>query len=148
MSMRIKTRWLLLVSILAVVVAGLAWQLWPEPAIGPASFQRIQIGMTQAEVVAIMGILPSDYIEATNLWINSGARFFPFRNELASIPVGEFYSTFSTKGKMYGVWYGNAYNIKVVFDESNRTVGAILEEVPQYNVLDRTKEWLGISGDL
>lgn len=58
-------RCLLLVAALTVVVLGATWYLWPEPPIGPASYRRIELGMTQAEVEAVIGLPPGNYSRAT-----------------------------------------------------------------------------------
>jgi hypothetical protein len=52
-----RTRRLLLLALTAATAAGLlaAWWLWPRTAITPENFERVQIGMTLAEVEAILG---------------------------------------------------------------------------------------------
>jgi hypothetical protein len=52
-----RTRRLLLLWLTAATVAGLvtAWLLWPRPAITRENAAKIQVGMTSAEVEAILG---------------------------------------------------------------------------------------------
>jgi hypothetical protein len=112
-SMLLNRRKVALLALLSIIVAGLTWFCWPEPTIGPVSFQRIQIGMTQAEVEAIIGILPSYSIKVDDwLRVFSGSHS-PV--EVASIPEMQFHSTLLTKGKIYCSWSGDVYNISVSF---------------------------------
>src|SRR4051812_12875345 len=52
-----RSRRLLLFSVPAALVAGLlaAWLLWPRTAITRENAERVQVGMTRAEVEAILG---------------------------------------------------------------------------------------------
>jgi hypothetical protein len=54
-------RGLLAVAALTAVGLGAVWCLWPAPAIGQSSYERIQLGMTPTEVEAVIGLPPGDY---------------------------------------------------------------------------------------
>jgi hypothetical protein len=59
-----RRRVLLSVSILAVLAIGIfvgGWLLQPKPRIDQESYDRIKVGMTLAEVEAIIGAPPGDY---------------------------------------------------------------------------------------
>jgi hypothetical protein len=54
---------------LAVVVAAGAWLLWPrQDRITPENLDRIELGMTRAEVEAILGGPPGDYRTVWTDW--------------------------------------------------------------------------------
>jgi hypothetical protein len=53
----VKKRWLSLTFGL-IAVTAILWLLWPTDAIGPAAFDRIQLGMSAMEVEAILGSRP------------------------------------------------------------------------------------------
>jgi hypothetical protein len=50
-------RGLLAVVVLTVAALGTMWLMWPEPA----SFRRIELDMTQAEIEALIGLPPGRY---------------------------------------------------------------------------------------
>jgi hypothetical protein len=68
-----KKKYLLLLAAIAVIsvsVFVVAVVLPTRPGITKANFDRVQIGMTQAEVVEIFGERPSD-IRPTYRWVES-----------------------------------------------------------------------------
>src|SRR5215208_1151131 len=117
---RSRRAWLL--GLLAVVwVAGAAWGFWPrDPGpICPDSFQRLELGMTQAEIEGVLGLLPGDYY--------TGPR------QIGRLP-GPFINRIQQKGERPSYddcakWMGDYYFIGVAFDGDGKAVWYCLAEV-------------------
>ncbi len=66
-----KRRLLLLAALtLAVIAAPVAWELRDHPGVTKANFDRIQKGMTPAEVSQLLGGPPGDVLIHTCWWSN------------------------------------------------------------------------------
>jgi hypothetical protein len=144
---RLKRR-LLAVAVLTFMAFGAVWLLWPEPAIGPASYQRIELGMTQPEIEAIIGLPPGDYTgrpkaTALNLPVR---RNIPIRIEEKGIITLQD-GAYSVDDRVPGVeWLGSRCFIVVVFEDGQATycglhVDTMAGKPP--GLLDQIRSWLG-----
>ncbi len=130
-----KNKWELLATLagLAVVAGAGAFALWalmpqrPRDRLDPAAYSRIRAGMTEAEVLAVVGRPPGDLyagqavrgkrgISDVSGW---GLRPENWRrvNDLAPDPQD---------GLMPRVWWGRRYILEVVFDADRKVVGCRL----------------------
>lgn len=127
----IKRRLLFLDLALLVLVVG--WSLWfvsvvTVDPIGPASYQRIQFGMTQAEIEAIIGLPPGDY--------NNG----PPRYETPKAGSNKE----EPAGFQMAKWTGTRHSIVVVFDEEGMATSSWLEDLDPPTKMELLKWWLGL----
>jgi hypothetical protein len=123
-SPRLK-RSLLAVAVLTGVVLGAVWVLWPEPAIGPASYERIQLAMTQAEVEAVIGLPPGNYYRYPGgiPW-NWKRGPFGFTREEKGLSLRH-----RSEQIPFEHWWGNEYAIQVAFDPDGHAIGCALLDV-------------------
>lgn len=127
-------RSLLAVAALTAVVLAVVWLLWPEPAIGPASYERIRLGMTQAEVEAVIGLPPGIYHNQ----IGGEA----LTSDVRGLPMSR-----SSDYHRSAEWWGTKHGIFVAFDKSGAVVGCQLFDVQpprgSAGLLERIRSWLG-----
>lgn len=100
--------WHLRVVLLAVAV-GLAVALWPWPAprvyIDEADLQRVQAGMTEAEVEGLLGCPEGNYITEDDVW--------PVRAVCGMVRAPQ-------PGEVTRSWTTNAWWITIEFDNRGR----------------------------
>ncbi len=147
-----RRRWLILAALVCVTpAAGLAWLLTrPNPEISRDSYDRIQEGMTLAEVEAIVGAPPGDYggedpsaygIQACQGWICS--LFADWRHGTPSIPLQDLQRKLD-EGRIV-VWTGRSYALAVQLDAQDRVVatgiGVVMRE---WSWWERLLDRLGI----
>lgn len=131
---RLKRR-LLVVAVLTMFAFGALWLLWPEPVIGPASYQRIELGMTEAEIEAMIGLPPSHH--------------YPDRIILAPEPYGYVAAkgNYPGEGNMPSVeWRGSKYSIVVFFENGQASYCGLFElgkSMKPPDLLVRIRNWLG-----
>lgn len=123
-----------LLGLVVCLVGGAAWLLWPTDPVCPRAFDRIQLGMTEEEVKAAMGMPPGNHYTVNPLAVYS----------LLPLP-------FAKKGNAAeGVpmfWAGDQYCIMVWCDDTGAVVGAFIFQVPSWkspSLLDRLRARLGI----
>jgi hypothetical protein len=137
--MRLSTklkRSLLAVAVLTAVVLAATWFLWPGSAIGPTRYRRIQLGMTQAEVEAIIGLPPGDYYGVPDFIVGSG-------REQMGLPVHR-----QDNDSKVAAWCGNMHIICVTFDSDGCVAGSGLWDIELLGkpptLLDRVRSRLGL----
>ncbi len=133
--MRLRT------MVLGTVAAGLlamalaaacAFALWyavlrpgPGDAIGPAACARIHAGMTEAEVVAAVGMPPGDYYTGPRDEVSP----------LAVDPNGWGVKALDRPGLSNRQWWGNSYMLEVDFGADDKVVGCFLWKIVS------TRDW-------
>jgi hypothetical protein len=139
---KLKRR-LLAVAVLTTVALGAVWMLWPEqePAIGPESYRRIRLGMTQAEIEAAIGIPPGIYSRHSKVsqWVS---RTLVEQRGIRPLQDGEY----SLEKPRPGVeWIGDVYVIEVVFEHELATCCVLWDATAErpLGILDRIRSWLG-----
>jgi hypothetical protein len=123
-------RMLGLVGVAAGLIAFVGWRAFapPPPRINLDSFARIQPGMTQAEVEAILGVPPGDYAAAGSVRPTLGVN----PNEL---PAGARREDWWAEEAAVAVWFGQ--DGRVV----NATAASWTTDSPW---LERVRRWLGL----
>jgi hypothetical protein len=142
LSPRLK-RGLLAVAVLTTGVLGAVWLLWPEPPISPANFRRIELGMTQAEIEAIIGLPPGVYYGRPS--VPSNQLDFVHVEGKGKVPKdgddgedGNFRPSVE--------WVGHRFSILVDFEQGQATCCRLFELAPpggSPGMLDRIRSWLG-----
>lgn len=118
-----KRRWVLVLAGLAVLAAG-AFVLWLQPErISQENFDRIRVGMSRAEVEAILGGPPGDYRTVRTVWnsaVEEDPAYCSAVDYRASIIDEKGYSSSSLEGGVWasgvpitGSWFGNEGEIQV-----------------------------------
>ena len=128
-----KRRWQWVAGGLLVTLLGTAaaWLLLSRgPQIDPASYDRIMVGMTTADVEAIIGAPSGDYSS------RKVTSFVMLRNDRA-VPK-------SKDGFNESVWVGRTHVIAVEFDDDYRVVGKDIGEVQDPPWWDRLLAMFGI----
>lgn len=139
-SLARRLRWpLLLLGLLAVLVGVAGWLLLPADPIGPRAFERIQLGMTEEEVEAVMGSPAGSYVSETI----TDAQLIRRRYLI------EWKRMDSDNGKRYSkAWHGDSYWIQVDVNEQGKALAAGLfdkrTDLSQPTFLDRLRAWLGL----
>ncbi len=157
-----KKRWLLVLGPVAVLALGVAWSLWSRNPIGPANFNRIQLGMTLEEIETLFGLPNGDicpsgsfadyprgnkYVGRKNKWLDR--RWGPTVHLIGEfgIPYGEVGGWLdSTKdlNRFARGWFGNDFAIGVAFDENGAAAGYYLCELEDSRGMrDRLCDLLG-----
>jgi hypothetical protein len=133
LSPRLK-RSLLAVAVLTAVELGAMWFLWPEPAIGPASFRRIEVGMPRAEVETIIGLPPGEYYR----------RLGKLPHFVVLEEKGEVRRDWRPLPKVN--WVGSDYLISVSFDDDlveYCMLFGLSGTSQRQGVLEQIRGWLG-----
>jgi hypothetical protein len=142
--MRSRTLIMMLAG-LAVAVAVVVIALWPTRPnrVTRENYDRIQIGMTQAEVEAILGPL-GDY--ATVPFDNGRSEVDP--SDLYSQVVRSFSSIDDASNRVRACWSGNDYLIVITFDPKSEVISKgcteqlRIEQGPLRNAVWRLKrQW-------
>jgi hypothetical protein len=117
-------RWLLAAGLVVPVAAGV-YEAWPRPdRITQANEERIRIGMSRAEVLAILGP-PGDYTTAPT-WSDDGEKWVRPIFDPASgthwLPRvdGHQFKPLPVAGSKEETWKGDTGKIGVMFDASGR----------------------------
>jgi hypothetical protein len=143
-----KKRWRLWIFLFLFSGIGLTWFFWPEDRIGPANYRRIQVGMKQEEIEAIIGLPPGDYYtgpRGVGGLMSRGPFGFLRREKGLSVDnvcVGQIPDGFTARS-----WEGNHYSIQVLFNAERDAVGVYLWKirpaVDPPSLLERFRNWLG-----
>jgi hypothetical protein len=121
-----RRKWVLLLGAGAVLLAaGVAVRWWllrpPEPLFNPARYHRLQKGMSEKEVEAILGCPAGDYlphgVDETGMEVTA----LPVERS-GSWPEGGEVWPWKRMGR-WKEWWGDTYLIMVCFDENGRAVG-------------------------
>lgn len=133
-STKLKIR-LLAVAVLIPIVSSAMWLLRPEPTIGPASYERIKLGMTEAEIEAVIGLPPGSYYGSADRKAESRTQ-----KGVPTLPSSGYHRS--------AEWWGTQYGIIVAFDKSGAAVGCCLFDVrltrEPSGLLDHLRYWLGL----
>jgi hypothetical protein len=118
-------------GLVGLLLAAMTLAFWPlSPGITRANCERIQEGMTLAEVESILGGPPRSDVPN-----NPDVRTFIGLNlALASGPGGP-------EVKM---WFGGSLGIAVTFDANQRVTRKERFQLPEPGFLDRLRDWLGL----
>lgn len=136
-SLAKRLRWpLLCLGLLAVLVGVAGWWLRPTDPIGPRAFERIQLGMTEEEVEAVIGLPAGKHTERRGVWSKEvGMKGWEFVDPriMGLIPS-------------YKWWDGTDYQIIVGFDLEGQVIGVYLYVVttPEPSFLDRLRTRFGL----
>lgn len=125
---------LLVLGLVALLVGGAAWLLWPTDPIGPRAFARIRLGMSPAEAKAVIGMPPRD--TAPILDVHRG-----------SLSLVASKGDFAEDRASSNVWDGDEFWIMVAFDDTGAVIGVSLWEVrspKQPSFLDRLRTRIGL----
>jgi hypothetical protein len=134
-----RRRKLIALAGLAVLVAVGAFVLWPRPdRITEENYQRIQEGMSRAEVEAILGPPGDHRTGATYTYPQIGTGVFSAK---------DLFFVFAT-GPAWPVWKGDAVEIQIQLNDSGhathkgRLTAHRIEQTPLDNLLWRAKrQW-------
>lgn len=127
---------LLVLGLLACLAGGAAWLLWPDDPLGPRAFDRIQLGMTTAEVEAAVGVPGAD-----SIWGDLIIWSFDSPWQVASKGV------IDVDRDQVMVWQGDQYLIAVRFDHAGTAIGvSLIKPAPwkRNSFLDRLRAHLGL----
>ncbi len=116
-------KWLAAAASLGLTVCVSVWQVSGPHPVNRANFERIQVGMTQAEVEAILGCPPGDY---------------------ATVDYLPEFCGFMILGAT--VWVSNDGDVRVWFDNEGRVEQAYFFELlvrRPPSLLDRVRAWVG-----
>jgi hypothetical protein len=136
--MKRKLKWIAVVLVVLSVGLGVALFLWPRDSITRSNWDKIQIGMTEEQVKAILGgpgITDGEY----EIAIAEGR--FPFVHNDVTLEEPEW------NGERLGdlkVWIGQNAVIGIQFREGGvvrRIFQGIRRSDPSF--LDRLRDWLG-----
>jgi hypothetical protein len=137
-----RTRHLLSLSLpVLVALAAAAWLLWPRTAITRENFDRIEVGMTLAEVEAILGGPPRE--EATG-------PFVPRDGDPDSVWIThEFMVIIGPGAPAFPAdrgWAAHSLLVWVTFDAEGRVSAKNCLPVRRATepLLDRLRRWLGL----
>jgi hypothetical protein len=144
MAMKRKLKWLAIV--LAVSLLGFvgALLLWPQDRITAESWEKIRIGMSEKEVVEILGGPGMSYAEDV-------AQYQRLLKELDQ-PPWEFKGPRLYEPEDKGVfddrvkvWNGRRGSIEIELDQDNHVCWKHFRGVRWTNqgILDRLRDWLG-----
>lgn len=134
-SLATRFRWPLLLPGVVAVLAGVAyWLLLPTDPIGPQAFERIQLGMTEAEVEAVVGLPPGQYY-SDGYARPERSQFEPSVSLITEtgVPYEEFRRDQNRLGRSDRIplnsWSCDRYWIKVGFGENSTAIGIYLFKV-------------------
>ena len=120
----------LVIALVAVVAAGY-WAIAPAQRLGRAGYERVQLGMTEAEVEDVLGAPPGSHLDLpegqTVSYVHAGAESKGARD--------------GPKGLS---WVSNTGHIGVTFGADGRVTGVAFTPLRRNNPtwLDRVREWL------
>jgi len=143
-----KKHWRLWLLLLFCSGMGLAWFFWPQDPIGPASFRRIQLGMKQHEVEAIVGLPPGVFYTGPRGigGVLSRGPFGSFREGKGVAWENTMVDRISKRSTV-ATWWGNQFALQVAFDNDGDAVGVYLlgvtPAVRDATFFQRLRNWLG-----
>jgi hypothetical protein len=144
--MKRKLKWLAIVLAVSLLGFGTALLLWPRDRITAESWQKIRIGMTEEEVVEILGEpgLTWDEYQAREMEDAEGGRFL-MPGEVLEEPIGGFLPDALHKTR---VWRGRRGELGVQFDHGGRVRHKYLKGGQRIRGADpsffgRLRDWLG-----
>jgi hypothetical protein len=144
--MKRKLKWITMV--LVVLLAGIAAALflWPQDRTTKASWEKIQVGMTEKEVEAILGEPGRtwDEYQAREMEDAEGGRAL-MPEEVLEEPIGGFLPDALHKTR---VWRGRRGELGVQFDHGGRVRHKYLKGGQRIRGADpsffgRLRDWLG-----
>jgi hypothetical protein len=131
-----RRRVLLVAAVLAVL--GLAWAAWhyrPWEPIGPLTYWRLHLGVTESEVEALLSQPAGEYRPVRHI----GGRTSPGVKEVPMAEKGQpreglrhhWSGTTTPDGRKVTMrqWWGESYAIDVAFDEHGTAVGIDLSTI-------------------
>lgn len=129
-----RRRWLMLTMLTVLGVAGfICWFLHDSDPIRPASFRRLQVGMTRSEMNAILGEPgPIDWQVA------GGDAFFFVQVET----LGPEPPPIATRNVIHAVWSGSTYQVWVTFDADGRLQHGELMRPHELPLWQRVRGWV------
>jgi hypothetical protein len=122
--------------VLAAVALGMGALLVRPRGIGPASFQRIQSGMSLQEVETVIGLPHGDYFMRRESVDDRGPYWG--RLEQGGEPVDRLrMNTTKVGSKKVSVrtWRGNDHYLQIAFDENDRAVAWSLHEAAEWSLI-------------
>jgi hypothetical protein len=133
-----------------LIAALLVWLFrHPQPHITDENYRKIQPGMAQAEVEAILGGPPGDYANGRRQYYVQSCRgstcdlFDNFKHGTRAVPP-EKIECVSPGGKI-AVWWGKEYAIGVEFGADGKVICAGIGWSPgEPGVVERIRAWLGL----
>ena len=142
--MKRKLKWLAIVLAVSLLGFGTALLLWPRDRITAESWQKIRIGMTEDEVMEILGGPGMTRKEAR-------AQYDQLEKELGRPPFEmEVPELLEPENKLFKLdraksWIGRRGIIAIEFDQDNRVCWKEFQGVRWINggILDRLRDWLG-----
>jgi hypothetical protein len=143
--MKRKLKWIVLVLAVLLLGFGAALLLWPRYRITAESWQKIRIGMTEDEVVEILGGAGinrhEDDGQFERLAKELGRPPFEFEDLILEEPEGKEVVVH----QRVKVWTGRRGMIVIFFDQDNHVCWKRFRGVRWINggVLDRLRDWLG-----
>jgi hypothetical protein len=130
LAMRSQWQWISCVVLLLVVATVTAWLLAScGPRLSPASYDRIQFGMTRDEVDEIIGAPWGDY--------GGQAICFAMTREDHAFPEPDRYNC--------GTWTSPSYILEVHYDDNYRVIGKRWGETTVPPLWHRALKVIGIN---
>jgi hypothetical protein len=143
--MKRKLKWLAIVVAVLLLGFGAALLLWPRDRITAESWQRVRIGMTEDEVVGILGS------PATTTYEEADAQYrqlekeldrapWEFEGPILEEPAGKF-----VVGETGKIWNGRRGIIAIDLDQNNHVCRKTFHggRWINGNIFDRLRDWLG-----
>jgi hypothetical protein len=143
--MKRKLKWLAIVLAVSLLGFGTALLLWPRDRITAESWQKIRIGMTEDEVMEILGGPGMTRKEARaqydQLEKELGRPPFEHEDLLFEEPNGKWESAVWDRVK---IWTGRRGFIAIEFDRDNHVSWRVFQGLRWTNggILDRLRDWL------
>jgi len=141
--MKRKLKWLAIVLAVSLLGFGTALLLWPRDRITYESWQKIRIGMTEDEVVEILGRPGMSRKEYYRLEKELG-RAFEFGGPSLQQPETRL-TGFVILGNNAKIWTGRRGAIAIRLDEEKHVCSKQFQGVRWINgsILDHLRDWLG-----
>jgi hypothetical protein len=145
--MKRKLKWLAIVLAVSLLGFGTALLLWPRDRITAESWQKIRIGMTEEEVVEILGgagLTREEHL-AQNDRLEKEPGQPPFQIENFRLEEPESKGFLFWDSDRLRIWNGRRGMIVIELDEDSHVRWKHFQggRWDNGNILDRVRDWLG-----
>jgi hypothetical protein len=143
--MKRKLKWLAIVLAVLLLGFGTVLLLWPQDRITAESWQKIRIGMTEDEVVEILGGPGMSSVEYWSEYVRLVRELgrIPYKKEELGMKEPEVRGDFVQD--RVKIWTGRRGIIAIELDEDNNVCWKRFRGVRWINgsIIDRLRDWLG-----
>ncbi|MBM4072803.1 MAG: hypothetical protein FJ271_28330 [Planctomycetes bacterium] len=125
-------KWIALsLAVTLLLLLGVLWYLRPWDPIGPLGYHRVELGMAEAEVGAILGDPDKEYRRSRHIGgITSPGVVTVLKSEVG-LPFEDLPTRYGEKARnglavTLKQWWGSQYTIDVAFNDNGSAVGIYL----------------------